>query len=119
MATHDDTGPEQITVEVAFALAERQRIIVLQVPRGCTAREAARLSGITREFPDIDLDNADMGIFGKNLDGKLLPLPEAYALNPRERVEIYRPLLVDPKAARQARAAKVKDAKQAGATDAE
>ena len=115
MAPHNDIAPEQITVEVAYALAERQRIIALQVPRGCSAREAARLSGITREFPDIDLDSADMGIFGKALDGKLLPLPDAYVLNPRDRVEIYRPLLIDPKAARQARAAKLQESKQSGA----
>ena len=80
----------------------------MQVPPGCTALQAAHLSGITREFPEIDLDNVDMGIFGKNLDGKQLPLPADYVLKSRDRVEIYRPLLIDPKAARAERAAKLR-----------
>ena len=108
MQVPDNTG---ITVEVAFALPERQRIIKLRVQQGCTALDAVRQSGITREFPGLDVDSADMGIFAKNLDGKQLPLPGEYVLKPRDRVEIYRPLQADPKAARQQRAAKVKDRK--------
>ena len=100
-----------INVEVAYALPERQRILSLQVPAGTTALQAARLSGITREFPDIDLDTADMGVFSKNLDGKALPLPADYVLKPRDRVEIYRPLVADPKAARAQRAAKLREQK--------
>jgi putative ubiquitin-RnfH superfamily antitoxin RatB of RatAB toxin-antitoxin module len=101
-----------IPVEVAYALPERQRLIKLQVPLGCTALEAVRLSQIAREFPGLDIDSADMGIFAKNLDGKLLPTPEQYVLKPRDRVEIYRPLQADPKAARAQRAARVKEAKE-------
>lgn len=104
---------EHIPVEVAYALPERQRIIALQVAVGCTAFEAVLQSGIVREFPEIDPDSADMGIFSKNLDGKLLPTPKEYQLKPRDRVEIYRPLIIDPKAARQERAAKAKE-KRAG-----
>lgn len=100
-----------ITVEVAYALPERQRILSVQVPAGTTALQAARLSGITREFPDIDLDAADMGVFSKNLDGKTLPLPADYVLKPRDRVEIYRPLIADPKAARAQRAARLREQK--------
>lgn len=102
-----------IAVEVAYALPERQRIIRLQVAPGCTALEAVRQSGIAREFPGLDIENADMGIFAKNLDGKLLPTPGEYVLKPRDRVEIYRPLQADPKAARQQRAAKMKGKKGA------
>lgn len=104
-----------ITVEVAYALPERQRILTLQVQPGCTALQAARLSGITREFPEIDLEAADMGVFSKNLDGKALPLPADYVLKPRDRVEIYRPLQADPKAARAQRAAKAREQKAADA----
>lgn len=100
-----------IRVEVAYALPERQRIIALQVPEGCTAYEAVQKSGITLEFPAIDPDSADMGIFAKNLDGKVLPLPKDYVLREKDRVEIYRPLIADPKAARQARAARVKESR--------
>lgn len=98
-----------IMVEVAYALPERQRILRVNVAPGTTALQAAQLSGITQEFPEIDLATADMGIFAKNLDGKLLPLPAEYVLKPRDRVEIYRPLQADPKAARAQRAARLKD----------
>lgn len=103
-----------IGVEVAYALPERQRIIALQVEPGCTALAAVKLSGIAFEFAGIDVDSAEMGIFAKSLDGKTLPLPQDYVLKAGDRVEIYRPLLADPKVARQQRAAKLKAAKGAG-----
>jgi putative ubiquitin-RnfH superfamily antitoxin RatB of RatAB toxin-antitoxin module len=98
----------QITVEVVYALPERQRLIAIMVPPGTTALEAARRSGIAQEFPAIDLATAQMGIFSKPLDGKALPLPQDYILKARDRVEIYRPLMIDPKAARLARAVKLR-----------
>lgn len=104
---------ELITVEVAYALPERQTIKALRVKPGCTALEAVKQSGITLEFPAIDADSADMGVFAKNLDGKTLPLPAEYRLKAGDRVEIYRPLQADPKAARQQRAARVKEARSA------
>jgi len=107
MASNDQSA--LIPVEVAYALPERQRIITLQVPVGCTAYEAVQKSGITLEFPAIDPDTADMGIFGRNLDDKVLPSPKEYVLRERDRVEIYRPLIADPKAVRQARAARVRE----------
>jgi uncharacterized protein len=97
-----------INVEVAYALPDRQRIKLLTVKVGCSALEAVKQSGITLEFPDIDLSTADMGIFAKNLDGRTLPLPADYVLKAGDRVEIYRPLQADPKAARAQRAAKAK-----------
>ena len=102
---------ELINVEVAYALPERQSIKALRVRQGCTALEAVKQSGIALEFPAIDPDTADMGIFAKNLDGKTLPLPAQYQLKAGDRVEIYRPLLADPKAARQQRAAKARQAR--------
>ena len=109
MASHELAVQDTIRVEVAYALPRRQRIIELQVAPGCTAFEAVERSGITLEFPEIDPETADMGIFAKSLDGKTLPLPKEYQLKPMDRVEIYRPLLIDPKAARAARAAKVRE----------
>lgn len=97
-----------ITVEVVYALPETQRLIALNVPVGTTALEAVQLSGIAHEFPAIDLATTPMGIFAKPLDGKTLPLPQDYRMQPRDRVEIYRPLMIDPKAARLARATKLK-----------
>ena len=71
-------------------------------------------SGITEDFPGIDLATANMEIFSRPVDGKTLPLPRVYQLQPRDRVEIYRPLVIDPKQARLARAAKAKAARSEG-----
>ena len=94
-----------LSVEVAYALPERQQIISLEVSEGTSALEAVRQSGITDEFPEIDPDKASMGIFSRMLDGKINPPPSEYRLKQRDRVEIYRPLQMDPKQARLARAA--------------
>lgn len=97
---------EQITVEVAYALPHKQKIISLQVEPGTTALEAARLSNIQREFPEIDLDTVKMGIFGQALGTKGLKKAPEHELQEGDRVEIYRPLISDPKEARRRRAAK-------------
>ena len=102
----DDDDQPLITVEVAYATPAKQRIISLQVPTGTTAYAAVLLSGIQREFNDIDPDTAPMGIFSKRLDGKARPAPQDYILQSKDRVEIYRPLLIDPKQARLRRAGK-------------
>lgn len=95
-----------VTVEVAYATSEKQSLISLQVPAGTTALEAARQSGITDEFPTINLEQDPMGIFSNLLNGKDWPLPSDYVLQQHDRVEIYRPLQIDPKQARLARAKK-------------
>lgn len=94
-----------ITVEVAYALPERQRIIRLTVPQGTSMLEAVRLSGIAEHFPGRDIDNSAMGIFGK-----AVPRPAERVLTEGERVEIYRPLIADPKEVRKQRAARARDA---------
>ena len=91
-----------IQVEVAYALPDEQSILPLQVPAGTSVIEAARRSGITDKFEGIDLDNAKFGIFGK-------VVAPTQVLNDGERVEIYRPLIADPKEVRKARAARVKE----------
>lgn len=102
------TGADLIRVEVVYALPDRQVLIPLRVARGTTAREAVKLSGIELEFPRIDLGTCPMGIFSRHLDGRDLPLPDDYVLRSKDRVELYRPLLLDPKQARLARAVKPK-----------
>ena len=94
----------KITVEVAYALPQRQAIVELQVEEGTTAVEAARLSGIAEKFEGIDLENDKMGIFGKVVS-------PSQVLRAGDRVEIYRPLIADPKEVRKARAARVKERK--------
>ncbi|MCL7943369.1 RnfH family protein [Marinobacter sp. ATCH36] len=90
-----------IDVEVAFARPDRQEIICLQVEVGTSALEAVRRSGITAVFPEIDPEKDDMGIFGK-----VIKDPSAHELRDGDRVEIYRPLKIDPKQARLNRAKK-------------
>lgn len=94
--------PGEIAVEVAYALPERQRILALKVPAGTTMLDAAERSGIARVFEGLDLATAKMGIFGKAVAD-----PRRHVLADGDRVEIYRPLTVDPKEARKARARKV------------
>lgn len=96
-----------ITVEVAYALPHEQKIIALQVEEGTTAWEAVVKSGIAGIFPQIDVDNDPMGIFGKALRD-----PKKEVLKAGDRVEIYRPLIADPKEARAKRAAKMKAQKE-------
>lgn len=88
---------EQFNVEVAFALPDRQSIIRIAVPAGTTAQQAVELSGIYKQFSEIDLENLQLGIFGKAVQPQTV-------LREHDRVEIYRPLIADPKQVRRARA---------------
>jgi putative ubiquitin-RnfH superfamily antitoxin RatB of RatAB toxin-antitoxin module len=96
-----------MTVEVAYALPQRQEIVAVQVPVGTTVQQAAERSDILRHFPEIDLATAKMGIFGKTAKGDSV-------LQPGDRIEIYRPLIADPKAVRKQRAAEGKKMKKGG-----
>jgi len=95
-----------ISVEVAYALPHKQKIISLQVEPGTSALQAVERSGITDHFPDIDLATAKMGIFGQSLGGKGADAAAKRVLHQGDRVEIYRPLNSDPKEARRKRAEK-------------
>ena len=96
------TANDKIRVEVAYAQPHKQAILALDVSLGTTALEAARQSGISEKFDGIDLDNAKLGIFG----GVVSP---SQVLQEGDRVEIYRPLIADPKEVRKARAARAKE----------
>ncbi|MDT8878952.1 RnfH family protein [Halomonas saccharevitans] len=97
-------APGAIEIEVAFALPERQCIVPLSVSEGTTARQAVAMAGLEARFPELPpatfLD-ADLGLFGK-----LLRDPDAQRLKAGDRVEVYRPLKIDPKAVRAERAAR-------------
>lgn len=97
-----------INVEVSYALPRKQAIVPLQVPEGCTVFDAALQSGIGKQFPELELDTAKMGIFGK-----VVTKPKQEVLSDGDRIEIYRPLIADPKEVRKVRAAKVKADKAA------
>ena len=94
---------KEIAVEVAYATPEQQKILSLSVPEGTTLMQAAEQSGICGFFPEIDLASAKMGIFGKTV-----ARPAQQALRNGERVEIYRPLIADPKEVRRKRAEKAR-----------
>jgi putative ubiquitin-RnfH superfamily antitoxin RatB of RatAB toxin-antitoxin module len=95
---------DMIRIEVAYAKPERQLILAFEAEPGITAKEAVMRSGILDEFPEIDIETAKLGIFGKAATANTV-------LNPMDRVEIYRPLIADPKEARQKRAAEGKQLK--------
>lgn len=90
---------EIITVEVAYARPDKQAIIKVSVPKEATLEEAVQVSGILEQFPEIRPGKNKVGIFGKLTQGNHL-------LRPGDRIEIYRPLIADPKQARRERAAK-------------
>ena len=96
---------EIISVEVAYALPEKQRIVKLDVPQGTTALEAVTLSKLDEVFDELVVGpDLKIGVWGKVTTTDRV-------LAAGERVEIYRPLLVDPKEVRKARAAKAKAAR--------
>lgn len=85
-----------LRVEVAYALRERQVLIPLEVEEGATAMQAIERCGILRDFPEIDLGRARIGVFGR-----VVPLDTP--LKDGDRVEIYRSLMADPKEMRRER----------------
>ncbi|MEO5702910.1 MAG: RnfH family protein [Gammaproteobacteria bacterium] len=90
-------GEPGIWVEVAYARPDVQVIIPVQVPQGAMLEDAIRHSGMLDTFVEIDLNVNKVSIFGKL--AKLTTL-----LRPGDRVEINRPLIMDPKQARKQRA---------------
>lgn len=92
-----------INVEVVYALPDEQAVVSLQVADGTTALQAAIQSGLAERFA-LNLEAMPMGIYSRALDGRSLPLPGDYLLREHDRVEIYRPLTIDPKQARLQRA---------------
>ncbi|MBV1916094.1 MAG: RnfH family protein [Pseudomonadales bacterium] len=93
----------QIEIEVAYATPDKQLILTVSVAEDCSVYDAAVASGIDKKFPEINLESSKMGIFSK-----LVSKPKLQTLKPGDRIEVYRPLLIDPKESRKNRAAKVK-----------
>lgn len=93
-------------IEVAYALPERQDIVSLRLPPGSTVRQAVEASGLLARHPQIDLARNKLGIYARLVTSET-------PLRDRDRVEIYRPLLADPKEVRRQRAATDKQRKLA------
>ena len=102
---------DQISVEVVYPLPQKQEIFTVKLPSGATVREAIESSGVLAKYPEIDLAKNKFGVYAK------LAKPDA-VLRDRDRVEIYRPLIADPKEVRKQRAAEGKVMKK-GAGEAE
>ena len=93
--------PEMISVEVVYAIRQKQEIVSLKVAEGTSVRQAIEASGVLAKCPEIDLSKNKLGVFAK------LVKPDTLLRN-RDRVEIYRPLIADPKEVRKQRAAEGK-----------
>ncbi|MFA5626732.1 MAG: RnfH family protein [Thiohalomonadaceae bacterium] len=98
---------ELFKIEVAYARDDVQVILPVEVEEGATVQQAVERSGVLERFPEIDLAVNKVGIFGR-----LVKLDET--LRARDRVEIYRPLIADPKEVRKQRAAEGKQMKKGG-----
>ena len=98
---------ETIKVELVYALPHEQTLLKFTVPAGTKVADAVQLSGILKKYPEIDPAKNRMGIFGK------LTKPDA-ELRELDRIEIYRPLLADPKEVRRRRAEEGKVMKKGG-----
>jgi putative ubiquitin-RnfH superfamily antitoxin RatB of RatAB toxin-antitoxin module len=94
-----------ITVEVVHAGVDRQVLRAVEVPTGSTVQQALSLSGMASEFPGLDLADCPVGIFGKVVSRERV-------LEQGDRIELYRPLLADPKEVRRLRAAKAVQARK-------
>jgi len=93
---------QQISLEVVYGTPQKQALLEVVVEQGTTVEQAILASGIMKRFPDINIDVLKVGIWNRTC--KLTDLPKK-----GDRIEIYRPLIADPKEARRRRAEKAKD----------
>ena len=100
-----DTCAADLDVEVVYALPQTQKLVKLRLPPGSTVQQAIEASGLIEEYPQIDLTRNKVGVFSKIVS---LHTP----LHDCDRVEIYRPLIADPKDARRQRAKRGKGMKK-------
>ena len=99
---------DSINVEVCYALRDRQESVSLKLPAGSTVQKAVEASGLLQRHPEIDLAKTNkLGVFAKLVKGDTV-------LRDKDRVEIYRPLIADPKEVRRKRAEEGKVMKKGG-----
>ena len=97
-----------LEVTVIYALPDQQHQVPLEVPDGTTAWQAVELSGLLQQFPEIDQETVRVGVYARLLDGRGNTTAEQYQLANHDRVELYRPLIIDPKEVRLLRAKRAK-----------
>ena len=97
----------KINIEAVYALPDEQTLFRQSVPEGATVAEAIKLCGILEKYPEIDLAANKLGIFGKLVKADTV-------LRDKDRIEIYRSLIADPKEVRRKRAEAGKSMKKGG-----
>lgn len=102
---------DMITIEVVYPLPHEQILFQLEVKAGMTIRDGIEASGVLVHYPELDVDTMKVGLFGKMA-------PMKTVLRAKDRIEIYRPLIADPKEVRKQRAAAGKAMKKGGETGA-
>ena len=102
---------EMLNVEVCYAMSGKQEVVRVRIPEGATLQQGLDASGLLAKYPEIDIRKNKFGIWNKlsKLDA---------VLRDKDRIEIYRPLIADPKEVRKQRAAEGKVMKK-GAGDAD
>ena len=98
---------EMINIELVYALPAEQTLLKLEVPKATTIAAAIKLSGVLEKHPEIDPEKTKVGIFGKLSKADTV-------LRDKDRIEIYRPLIADPKEVRRKRAEEGKVMKKGG-----
>ena len=88
-----------ISVEIVYALPDQQQLIEMSVSEGTTALQLYKQSKLEETFPEISKHQLVLGVFGEKLNA-----PDQYILQPGDRIEVYRPLTMDPKLLRKRRA---------------
>lgn len=83
----------EFEVEIVFALADRQSLQIVRVTPGASVAEVVSKSGLQDAFPDFDIDSLAWGVWGREV-------PRNQAVKEGDRIEIYRPLELDPREAR-------------------
>lgn len=97
----------EIDIEIAYALEDKQIVLTQKIESSVKPRDALKASDLLEYFEDLDLENIDIGIFGK-------AIKEDYSLQQGDRIELYRPLIADPKEVRRLRAKKGLATKKGG-----
>lgn len=97
----DSVSEDKITIEVVYGVPHKQKILTLLLTAGTTVEQAIIESGVIDLFPEIDLTVNKVGVWNRAV--KL-----ADTVNNLDRIEVYRPLIADPKDVRKRRAEKAK-----------
>jgi uncharacterized protein len=92
-------GNEAVRVTVVYALPDRQLLVEVELPQSATVADAVARSGLSQRFPDIAARPLECAIYGR-------AVPLSHVLQPNDRVEILRPLQIDPKESRRQAAAR-------------